>query len=507
MKASTRVVINTSVQYARTGASVIISLFTTRVVLENLGVNDYGIFTLIGGVISMLAFVQGNIARSTQRFLSYYHGRKDGETIRIIFNNSLITQLCLSLVLCLTLLACTPLIFKHMVNIATEREQVAHYVYYIALVSLFFNFQSTPYTATLISRENLIYTTVVSFIDTLLKLPIAYSLILFSEGSRLTWYSGSIAATMILNYLCYRIYCRRKYAECKSMNLKLFRWNIAKEMFSFIGWGMYGTFCVVLRSQGMAVILNRFYSTAINAAYGLGAQIMAQMNILAIALTNAINPQIIKAEGGGNRKKMFRLSEISCKFSFLMLSLPAIPIIFYTEDILALWLNKVPDYTVMFARIIILGALTDQLTLNLNTANQAIGNIKLYTFVNNTIKLLTLPLAYIALKLGYGAMGAMLMYYCIEATCAVSRLILLKISSGLSIMSYFHNVFVRVLPPLAVNLGICYALSRVVAGWWFLGAMAFSALMTIVTIYFLSLSVQEKNVIDNLLLKRLHFKK
>jgi len=502
MKASTRVVVNTGVQYLRTGFSVVVSLYTTRVILGNLGVNDFGIFNLVGGVVSMLAFIQNNLARSTQRFLAYYHGKNDPNTIRIIFNNSLITQLSISVLLCGVLLLCTPLIFEHLLNISPGREEVAHYVYYLALVSLFFNFQSTPYLASLIARENIVYSTGVQFIDTVLKIPIAFSLILISEDNRLTWYSVCMAAVTGLNYLCYKIYCRKKYFECQSLELKQFEWPLAKEMFSFMSWGIYGTFCVIGRSQGVSILLNRFYTTAVNAAFGLAIQVSNQLSVLAIALTNAINPQIIKAEGGSDRKKMFHLTELSCKYSVLLFSILAIPLLFFMDDVLTLWLHEVPEYTSFLCSIIIGCGLVDQTTLNLTAANQAIGNVKYYNIYTNTIKLLTVPVAYITLRLGYTIHNVMIWYLAIEALCAAFRLVFLKIDVNISLLSYLKNVFLRVIPPIVLNVLTCMLLSNVLGGWMCVLAFIASAVIIGVSMLIFSLSALERQRIYGIFIRK-----
>ena len=156
-------------------------------------------------------------------------------------------------------------------------------------------------------------------------------------------------------------------------------YSLFKEMFSFMGWNVYGTCCIVGRGQGVAILLNNFYSAAINAAYGIGNQVAGQLNFLSNALTTAINPQIIKAEGAGDRQKMFRLAEISCKFSFLLMSMISVPAFIFMDKLLAIWLREVPDYTTMFCRMFLLAIQIDLLTMNMAVANQAVGNVKVYS--------------------------------------------------------------------------------------------------------------------------------
>ena len=493
MKSSSRVVVNTLAQYVRTVLTIIIVLYTSRVVLANLGVDDFGIYSLVGGVISMLAFVRRNLARTIQRFLSYHHGSGNKNMVIDIFNNSVCTQLLISLTLCTILLLCTPLIFEYILNIAKDRMEAAKVVYWLMLVNLFFHMLSAPYEATLIARENIVFSSIVSVVDTFLKIPVALSLIWISSN-KLEWYSVMMAAIVILNYLIYYIYCKGKYDECCHFSFRSFNKHLFYEMFSFMGWNVYGTMCLTGRTQGVAVLLNRFFSTAINAAFGLGGQVAGQVQFLSSALTTAINPQIIKAEGSGNRQRMFRLSEISCKFSFLLLSMLAVPAIIYMDVLLNIWLKEVPDYTSMFCRMIVLAELVDLTTLNLNTSNQAIGNVKIYITCISTIKIMTLPVVWFVLWLGMGPLKVMIVYVLFEAICAASRLIFLHINIHLSIKNYFLNVFAGIIPTTFINTIVCYFFSQFLTGWLFIIGFVVSIVITCFVAWMIGFRDDEKTI-------------
>lgn len=497
MRASTRVAVNTSVQYLRTFVSIIITLYTSRVVLANLGVEDYGIFSLIGGVVALLAFIQNNLSRTTQRFLSYYHGKNDQAMIVKIFNNSVATQWIVSILLCGVLAMLADVLLEHLVNIPSGRQSAARCVYWLMIASLFVNLQSTPYLATLIARENIVYSSIVQMVDALLKIPVAVSLIWISDN-RLEWYSGMSFLVVSLNFFMYYAYCKSKYAECRSFSFRSFDRTLFREMFSFMGWNVYGTACIFGRTQGIAILLNRFFGTAVNAAFGIGGQVSGQIGFLSSALTTAINPQIIKAEGGGERKRMFRLSEISCKFSFLLMSVVAIPAIIYMPTLLKLWLKDVPEYTSMFCIAVILANQIDLLTLNLNTANQAIGNVKIYSICINTIKILTLPVAWYVLHLGKNPTAVMAVYVIFEALCAMSRLVFLHITVRLSVKQYLRNVFFMVIPPVAVNILICHYVSTYLTGWMFLVTGCISVIMTGAVTLLVGLRPDERMVLEGL---------
>lgn len=492
MKASTRVIVNTGAQYLRTGLTVLITLYTSRIVLEYLGANDYGIFSLVASVLSMLAFIQVNLARSIQRFLSYYHGRGDTDTLRALYNNSVITQIVISVALCGVLFGVGPMIFDSgLVKIDPAQRDTALAVYNTALVSLFFNLLSTPCLAALIARENIVYSSIVQVADTILKIPIALSLILLT-ARRLEWYAVMTASLSVLNFLCYWIYCRMRYEECKHFSWRDFRWDLSREMLAFTGWTVYGTGCIAARNQGMQVVLNHFYSTVINAAYGMGTQIVNQVSFLATSITTAINPQIIKAEGAHDRARMIRLAESSCKMSFILLGVLVVPVCCSIDDVLGIWLKEVPPYTGLFCSALLIATMADMSTSNLTAANAAIGNIKTYTFVTNTVKILTLPIAYLCLMRGMGPAAAMLVYVVIEALGALIRLIFMKVNIGLSLGGFTRRVLVPDLMVLAANVAVCYSLSLVCHGWSFLVTVMASVLTTGVAGYFFGLSPDEK---------------
>lgn len=503
MAPSSRVIINTLAQYTRTVFSVFINLYTSRVVLSNLGVDDFGIYSLVAGVISLLGFIQNDLAKTTQRFLSYSHGKNDKSMLVQIFNNSVCTQLMIGVTLCIILFAITPIVFTNILNISPDKVASAQVVYWLAIASLFFDMQCAPYLATLIARENIIFTSMVSLGDTLLKLPVALSLILISNN-KLQWYTFLTSSVILLNYIVYAVYCHRKYDECKHFNFKSFKKKVFFEMFSFMGWNVYGTMCIVGRNQGVAILLNRFFSTAINAAYGIGGQVSGQISFLSTAITTAMNPQIIKAEGSGDRNRMFRLAEISCKYSFLLMSIIAIPAIIYMDFILDIWLVQVPEYTSMFCQMIVLAVLIDLTTLNLNTANQAIGNVKVYSISINTIKIMTLPIAYLFLKKGTDPLGVMLVYVILEGICAASRVVFLHINIKLSIKSYFNNVLIVIGLVSLTNYIICNQLSTFFDGWKALIVFLISAITTVVLSSFIGLKQDEKAVFVGLYHKVKH---
>ena len=497
MKHSNKIVFNTIIQYIKVFISAIITLYTSRLVLDALDASNFGIYSLVGGVVSMLSFIQVTISTTTQRFLSYYQAKND-ETNQIkYFNSSVLVQLFLALFLITILLLVKDVLFDHILNIPSERIFSAKFVYDCMLVSLFFNMISSSYYAALIAHENILYSTLVQLLDAILKLPVAI-LLYYISSDKLEFFAMGMCVIYVINFLFYYLYCRRKYEECKHFSFSSFDYKLSKEMLAFMGWNVYGTGCIMTRTQGTAILLNNFFGTTINAAFGISNQVSGQLSFLSNALTTAMNPQIIKAEGAGDRNRMFRLSEMSCKFSFLLMSIVSIPAIIYMPTILSLWLKDVPCYASMFCVFMVLANQIDLLTLNLNTANQAIGNVKLYNLCVNTIKVLTLPVIGIILSNGMSPMKVMIVYVTFETLCAMSRLLFLRISINLSVMQYMKNVLITLIPPIFINTLICYFLSRFFTGWLFLITCCASVLTTCIVSYFFSLKKDEYDIMKAL---------
>lgn len=501
MNSTKRVFYNTLSQYIRTVIAVVVTLYTSRIVLHNLGVDDYGIYNLVAGVIALLSFFSDSLSTTTQRYLSFNQGRGDQSMMNKIFNNSVFTQTVISFVLCIALYLCTPIVFGSMLNIPPNRIGAAKAVYYFMILSLFANFQSTPYKAALIAHENIVYASIVQILDALLKIPIAVSLIYISQD-KLIWYSGLSFCIVLMNFFFYFAYCFIKYDECKSLKIRDFDISLFKDMFSFMWWMIYSSGCVAARTQGIAIFLNRAFTTAVNAAYGIGQQVAGQFAFLSNALTTAMRPLIIRAEGAGDRDKMFRLCEISCKMAFILLGCVSIPAIIHMDDLLSLWLVDVPQYAIMFCQYFLIACWIDELTLSLMFANQAVGNVKVYSLWVNTIKITTIPLTWLLLKLGYGPDVVMIGYVLIETICMISRLVFLRINIKLNVRQFIRNVISPVIIPVATTICVSIYISYYLHGWLSLINFVISPILLILLLFLIGLNSEEKTIIYSLIHKK-----
>lgn len=455
MEPAKRIVVNTLAQHTRAVINICLSLYSTRLVLKALGQTDFGIYSLVAGVVAMLSFLTGAMVVTTQRQLSFYHGKGDEHDLKAVFSSSLFLHIILGIGIASILTALTPFVFNGFLEIDPVRVGTAKNVYFMAIVTLCITFIAAPYKASFIAHEEIVFVSAVEIIDGILKL--AFSICLsFITYDRLMAYACAIAAIMTFNYLALSLWATGHFKEAVLLpKIQFIKTKYLRELTNFATWTIYSIGCVIARTQGVAVILNRFFGTVINSAYGIALQVFSSISFIAQAVTNAMSPQIVKAEGANNREKTLYMAELSSKYAFLLLSTITIPLAFEMPSVLNIWLSEVPEKAVVLCRFIILTALCDQITIGLVTANQAIGRIRNYSLVINTIKVLTLPAFWLCLYLGYSVVTAMWIYLIFEIICSIMRLPFLKYTAGLSIRHFIVHVFGRVIIPLIAISAVC----------------------------------------------------
>ena len=455
MKSSSKVILNTGILYGKMLITMGFSLYSTRLVLNALGASDYGIFDLIAGVIAMLSFLNAAMTTSTQRYLSFHQGTKDFEMQKKIFTNSWILHIAIGVIVVVLLLTLVPFLFGGFLNIPADNISTAKIVYYFMSVSVFFTIMSVPFTASLNAHENMLWIAVVNIIESVIKLAIASSLLWFIQSERLIVYGILMAVLSIITFSLYVGFCLKKYNECNVRNYQIDTLLI-KELGGFAGWNLFGALCGLGRTQGLAVILNLFFGTVVNAAYGIANQVSGQLSFFSQTMLRAINPQIMKSEGMSDRQRMLRLSMMASKFGFFLMALVSIPCLFEMPAILKLWLKKVPENTAVFCSLVLVAVLMQQLTVGLMSALQATGKIKAYQSIVGGILLLNLPIAYYLLKKGFPAYSVLISFICIEFVACLFRLFLSKKNAGLSIKEYFSRVFFKEVIPIAMSTITCW---------------------------------------------------
>ena len=499
MKASNRIIVNTLAQYIRTIINMVLSLYSSRLVLNILGVDDYGIYSLVAGVVSMLSFLTNSLVGSTQRFLSVSQGKGDAVHLKKVFNNSLLLHIALGTVIAIILFALTPLIFNGFLNIPVSSIEVAKQLYLLVVMMVTVSFFASPYRALLVSHENIVYTSVVDVLDGILKV-ILVLLLPYVPMNKLLAYGLLMLSIQLFNLLSFSIYSHAKYEECCIPRFKLFSISYVKELGLFTGWVVYSSVCITLRNQGLAVVLNKIYGTAINAAYGIGMQISGMVSFISTSFQNAIAPQLMAAEGMGYRAKMLTLAEMQSKISFLLLAMIGIPAMFEMSTLLGWWLVDVPDNTVLFACMFLSMQIVDMLSTGLAAANRAIGNIGRYTLYTYTPKLLIMPIGWLCLKMGASLVLIAVIMFAIEAICMLIRISLFRKYDWFDAKGFISSVILRSLPPVIVSVCVSLLIQvicDVVLN--FVLCFTISIVCFAITAYVISLKKQEKELVKSII--------
>ncbi len=494
---SQRIIVNTAAQYTRTIINVCLSLYSTRLILTALGQSDYGIYSVVAGVVAMLSFITNALVTTTQRYLSFHHGAGDKDKIRLVFGNSVLLHILIGVALTIILCAIGPWVINHLLNIAQERLEAALIVYFATVVMLLLTFLTAPVRALFIARENIVYISIIDVLDGVLKLCLAIWLSHITYD-RLITYAGFMTSIQLFNLFAFIIFAAWKFEECHWPSLHEWNKQYIRELSGFAGWTIYSTGCIIARTQGVAILLNRFLGTTINAAYGIALQVTGAIQFVSASILNAINPQIMKAEGCGDRQRMIMLAEYASKYAFLLLSMVAIPLIAEMDTILHLWLGDVPEYATMFCQFILVAALCDQLTIGLTSANQAIGQIGNYSLIFYSIKLLTLVGAWICLRKQLPIESVMWCYVIIEFLSALIRLPLLYKMADISILHFCKHVLGRTIIPLVSMVLVAFAITMSITNTYrFFLTIITTLVVGGITIWFTALEKAEKQLVLN----------
>ena len=496
MEASKRIFVNSIAQYTRSILNMVLALVATRIILRTLGVDDYGIYSVVAGVVSLLTFITSALVVTTQRFLSVTQGENNIKKSKIVFNTSVVLHFFVGLgfVACLEILYL--FLMNGFLNIPESRLFSAKLLYHAIVCVMFLTLITSPFRAVIVSHENIVYISIIEVADAVLKLLIAIALN-FVSSDKLIVYGVLLIGIQVFNLFALFLFAYKRFPECILPTFSLVNRGYLISLFSFAGWTMYNIGCNYGRTQGIAIALNKAFSTAINTAYGLGFQVSGALSALSQSIANAINPQLMKAEGAGNRQRMLRFAEIESKFSFYMMAALSVPTIFEIERLLEIWLGEVPEYAPLFCRMVIVASLCDMTTFGLGPANQAVGNIRNYTLLIFTTKLMTLPIVIVALLLHCPIYYVAVAYVVIELLGSLLRIPFLKKTAGLNVTQFWQKVFAKELVPLIVLVVTC-ALCIFFVKWnnRFFITFFVSIILYIISIYFLGLCKDEKEFLS-----------
>lgn len=491
-----RIAKNTVMLYIRMLFGMLVSLYTSRVVLNTLGVEDYGIYNVVGGFVGMLSLISGSLSASTSRFLTFELGKGDKRQLERIFSTSL--SIHIILVLLIFILAETVGIWflNTQMIIPPERIDAANWVFQASVLSFMLGLFSVPYNALIIAHERMSAFAYIGILDIVLRL-IVVLFIAYGpwKFDRLIVYALLLVVVSTLLQSIYFYYCVRHFKESRlHFSFDKIYW---KEMSAFAGWGFMGSAAGAMSNQGVNILLNIFWGPTLNAARGISNTVNTAINSFVGNFVMALNPQITKSYATNDYEYMMSLTERGARFSFYILFIFALPILLETDFVLTLWLGRYPIHTTNFVRLILLLSMFDVLTNTLVTLQLATGHIKNYQLAVGGALLMNFPLSYLCLKAGFQPESVYIVAILISVCCMCLRLFFLKNMVGLSIKNYFKkvclNAFLVFLGAVVIPMIVYLQMSP---GWIrFVLICFFSFLCSGISICFIGCSTSERRFI------------
>jgi O-antigen/teichoic acid export membrane protein len=402
-----QIALNTVILSIRMIFTMAVSLFTSRVVLNALGVIDFGIYNVVGGIVVMFAVLNGALGSGTQRFITFQLGKNNFEELKRIFSISLIIHTGIALVILILAETIGLWFLQFKLSIPAERMYAAQWVYQFSVLASIISIVQVPYNASIIAHENMSVYAYFSIIEVSLKLLLVY-LLFISNYDKLITYSLLIFAVSIIVASMFIIYCKKKYAECSFE----FVWDkeMFKSMISFSGWNVFGVMAFTGSNQGINILLNIFFGPSVNAARAISYQISSSVNALVTNIQTAVSPRIVKLFAEDKIDEFKNLVFQNAKYAFLLLFFITLPLIFELDTILFLWLNTVPESTTLFCRIILLQSLLYSINRPFIMAIHAVGKMKYINITGGTVLLMVLPVSYFLLKFGFPAYVPFIIY-------------------------------------------------------------------------------------------------
>ena len=492
---SKRIAKNTIMLYIRMLFLMVISLYTSRVILKALGVEDYGIYNVVGGFVAMFSMISTSLAGAISRFITFSLAKDSPERVREVFSTSIIIQIALCILLLLIAETIGVWFISNKMVIPADRLFAANWVFQISVLTTMIQLISIPYNGLIIAHEKMSAFAFIGIYEGIAKLLIAF-VVPYSSADSLILYAILMCLLSVSVRFIYGYYCSKKFPETKFKFV--FDKDLLKKMFGFAGWNFIGTTSGVLRSQGINILINIFCGPAVNAARGIAMQVNNAVSGFSGNFTTAVRPQITKSFATGDKVTYENLVIKSSKFSFFILMILCIPIIIESEFIINMWLVEVPQYTIEFVSVILLLTLTDSYSKPLTILLLATGRIKKYQILVGCIQLLNFPIAYVLLKLGFNPVSTVSSVIFISIICMITRLQLLKNMIQFPIAKFYTNVVLKSISIFILSFAIIIPIREYLNldGWvQFIVSVIMAEVICISLIYTLGLTKSEKQFI------------
>lgn len=500
---SKRIAKNTILLYIRMLVTMFVSLFTSRIILKTLGVTDYGIYNVVGGVVTMFSIISGSLSAASSRFITFELGKGNSTELKKIFSTSVNIQIIMSIIVIIFAEIIGVWFLNYKMNIPSDRLYAANWVFQFSILTFCINLISVPYNASIIAHEKMSAFAYISILEVSAKLAIVY-LLYWSPIDKLIFYALLMAIVALIIRFVYGLFCKRNFTECRYQFI--FDKTLIKKMFGFAGWNFIGNSSAIFRDQGGNILINLFCGPTVNAARGIAYQVNGAIHGFVGNFMLALNPQITKSYASGEWAYMMTLIFQGARLSYYMLLFLSLPVIINTHYILELWLGVVPEYTTTFVQLVLILAMSESISQPLITAQNATGRIKYYQISVGGLQLLNLPISYILLKNGCIPETVLIVAIMISQCCLFVRLYIERKSIQLPLKEFIQKVYINIIIVSISSAFIPLTLSHYMLenSINFIILCLLSIACTLISIYYIGCNKKEKKIITEKIKSLIH---
>lgn len=487
-----RIAKNTMMLYVRMLFSMLVSLYTSRVILQTLGVEDYGIYNVVGGVVSMFSMISGSLSSAISRFMTFELGRGDKQKLKTVFSTSITIQVIISFIVVVLAEIIGIWFLNNKMVIPADRLEAANWIFQFSLVTFVVGLISVPYNAAIVAHERMKAFAYIGILEVLAKLGIVFSLMV-APFDKLIFYGLLLMSLSLVIRIVYGGYCKRNFEECTYKFL--IDKSLLKEMFGFAGWNFIGSSSSVVREHGGNLIINLFCGATVNAARGIASQVGYAVGGFVQNFVTAVNPQIIKLYASGKYDDVMNLVFRTARLSFYLLLIVSLPIAVNAEYILNMWLGVIPPYAHIFVQLILVFSLSECLANPLVTLMLATGRIRNYQIIVGSIQMLNFPVCYMCMLLGFAPYSIYIVGIFFSVCCEFARLFMLKRMVGLSVKAFLFKVYLNVFLVFFISTIFSFLLQKNIEVS-FLSTLLVcvgTIVFTLVVIYFIGLNKDERS--------------
>lgn len=457
MKNSNKVILNTAVTYVALLIKLVIGVFTVRLVLQALGEEDYGVYVIVGGIVALLDILNSNMSNTSMRYLAFSLGSKETDDIVVTFNSTLAIHYFIGLLSVLVLEIGGWIMLEYVVNVPPEKMVDARIIYQFMVITTFISIIAVPYDAIINAHEKIWILSLFDVLIGCLSLGIALFLLVY-PGDRLIMYGLCLLLLQVFIRVLKVTFAKKHFPECRKFKKESIKKERIKGILSFTGWNLFGSIAALGAGQLRSIIINFFFGVRLNAAEGVARHVNKPLNMMVTSMTRAINPQIMKSEGGEDHKRMMFIVEIGAKYSSFLFALFGIPILLEAPFLFKIWLKDVPEYAVIFCQMTIICALFEKFTFQITQAISAVGNIKEFQVVGAFANLIYLPIAFFMFKAGFPPVTIYYLFFLSIILNSIIRLYYGNKIAGIIPIEFLRSSVFPVLVPLVVAFVLAFGL-------------------------------------------------